>query len=113
MLKATVASSWAYRMNAASGLVAPAGMTGAAPGLGGGTTGVTERVAYTVGERVRDRCSRVLHPRLVQTGATFELRSSCRGYMVVYVGSPSIYGIVGFLKLLKILSTEMNVMQRR
>ena len=49
MLNATVAASWEYWRDDASGPVAPTGIMGAAPGLGGGTTGVVERVAYTVG----------------------------------------------------------------
>ena len=36
VLKASVAASWAYRMDASSEPVAPARMTGIAPGLRGG-----------------------------------------------------------------------------
>ena len=52
-------------MDDASILVAPTGMKVAAPGLGGGTTGVSKRVAYMVGERVSNRWPSLTHPRLV------------------------------------------------
>ena len=93
-------------MYAASGPVAPAGMTGVAIGLGGGTTRVVERVAWTVGERARHRCVRVLQLRLVLTGAAFEFRSSCIAWSVAYVGLLSIGGMLGFLKLSMSLLTE-------
>ena len=45
LLKESVAASWVHQMDTALGPVAPAGMTGIAPGLGGGTTRVAYRVA--------------------------------------------------------------------
>ena len=93
-------------MDAVLGPVAPAGMTRVAPGLGGTTTCVVKRVTYTVGERVRQRCSRVPHPRLVVTDAKFEFRSSCIAWSVAYVGLPLIGGMLGFLKLSTSLSME-------
>ena len=51
-------------------------MGGAALEFGRGTTGVAERVAYKLIERVRERCSRVPQPRLVWTYAVFELSKS-------------------------------------
>ena len=78
MLKATVAASWAYHMHAASSLVAPVGMPGADPLLGGCTVSVAKRVAYTVVERVSDRCPSVPHASLVRIDSVFELRSSWR-----------------------------------
>ena len=47
MPKVNVAASWVYWMDAASGAVAPAGMMGTDPGLGGILTGVTNRAVYT------------------------------------------------------------------
>ena len=38
----------------------------------------------------------MLHMRLVLTEATFDMRRSCRKYIVAYVGSLLIGGIVGF-----------------
>ena len=77
VLKASVAALCAYRMDNALGTVAPAGMTGVAPVLRGGMNLVVERVAYTVGERVRHKWTRVLQPRLVVTDAALEFRSLC------------------------------------
>ena len=75
-------------MDADSGPVVHTEMTDVAPGLVGGTTRVFERVALTVGERVRHRCQRVPQPRLVVTDAAFELRILCIAWSVAYVGSP-------------------------
>ena len=86
-------------MDAASGPVVPAGMTGVALGLGEGGTCVVERVAKTVGERVRQSFLSVPQPRFVLTDAVFELRSLCMVWIVAYVGSSSIGGMVGILKL--------------
>ena len=77
VLKASVAASCAYRMDAASGPVALAGMTGIALRFRGGRTLVVERVAKTVGERVRHKWPSVPQPRLVETDATFKFKSSC------------------------------------
>ena len=71
VLKASVAASCAYWVGAASGPVVPAGMMGVVPGLRGGTTPVIQRVAYSVGERVRQNRPRVLQPRLVEMDAVF------------------------------------------
>ena len=83
-------------MDTPLGPVAPVGRTGVAPGLVRGTACDAERIAYTVGERVRQRCLRVPQTRFVLTDAAFELRSSCMAWIGAYVGSPSIGGIVGF-----------------
>ena len=56
-------------------------------------------------ERVRHKWPRVPQPRLVATDAALELRSLCILCSVAYVGSPSIGGIYGFLKLSTSLST--------
>ena len=61
-------------MDAALSLVAPYVLTSVAPGLGGGTNRISERVALTVGERVSHRCPSVLQPRFVLTETTFDLR---------------------------------------
>ena len=74
MSNTTVAALYPYWRDSDSGLVVPNGMTGAAPGLGGGTTGVSKRVVYTEGDRLRHRCPKVPHPWLVPTDAVFELR---------------------------------------
>ena len=93
VLKASVAASCAYRMDAASGRIAPAGMTDVAPGLRGGKTLVVERVAYTMGERVRHKWPRVPQTRLVETDAALEFRILCITCSVVYVGSLLIGGM--------------------
>ena len=77
---------------------------------GGVTTRVVERVAKKVGKRIRQRCPSVPQPRYVLTDAAFESRSSCMAWMVAYVGSPSIGGMVGFSKLYTGLSTERAAM---
>ena len=64
-------------MDATSGPVATAGITGVSPGLGGGMTHVVERVSYMVAERLRHRCLRVPQPGLVVTDAAFDFSSSC------------------------------------
>ena len=46
-------SSCARRMEEVCKAVAVEGVVAVAPGLGGGTKRVADRVAYTVGERVR------------------------------------------------------------
>ena len=84
-------------------------MTGAAAGLGGGTTCVDEMSVKKVGERLGRRFSIVPHIILVMTDAAFELRRSLRELIMAYVGSPSIGGIVRVLKLLASLSTEVAV----
>ena len=69
-------------------------------------THVVERVAYMVAERLRHRCLRVPQPVLVVTDAAFKFRSSCIVYGMVYVGFPSIGGMLGFLKLSTSFPTE-------
>ena len=59
-----------------------------------------------MGERVRHKWPRVPQPRLVETDAALNFRSSCIARSVDYVGSPSIGGMLGFLKLSASLSTE-------
>ena len=110
MFNTTVAASWPYHMDATSDPAEPAEMTDANLGLGGGMTGVAKRVAYTVGKRVRYRCTSVPHLMLVLTDAAFEFRSLWREWMVVCVGSPSISGIASFSKLLTSLLTEVDAM---
>ena len=97
-------------MDATSGPVAPACITGTAPGLGWGTTGVAERVVYTIGERVRHRWHILPHMRLVQTDAALELRSPWREWMVVYVVLPLIGRIMEFSKLLMSFLTKVATM---
>ena len=74
-------------MDAALGLVAPAGMTGVAPGFRGKMNIFVERVAQTVGERLRHKWTRVPQPRLVVTDAAFKFRNLCIAWRVAYVGS--------------------------
>ena len=99
-------------MDAAYGPVASAGIMGAVPGLGGGMTSITKRVAFKVGETVRHMLTIFTNPRLVQVDAALELRRSWRKWMVVYIGSPPINRIVRFLKISTIFLMEVVAMVR-
>ena len=59
-----------------------------------------------VGERVRHMWPRVSQPRLMVTDAALEFRSLYIACSAAYVSSPSIRGMLGFLKLSTSLSTE-------
>ena len=56
---------------------------------------VTDKVFYTTGDTVSWRRPRVLQPRLNWTEAAFELSFNLTSAMVLYVGVPTMGGIVG------------------
>ena len=97
-------------MDDSLGPVAPAGITGVATGLGGGTICATNRVPYTVGERFRQRFPSMPYSRFVVTDTSFELKSLCMVWIVAYVGFLSIGGILRIWMLLTGLSTEVAAM---
>ena len=70
-------------------------MLGTEPGLTGMTKSVTDKVLYTVGDTVSWRRTRVPQPRLDWTEAAFELSFKLNSAMVLYVGVPTMGGIVG------------------
>ena len=72
-----------------------AGISGAEPGLTGTAKAVTDKVFYTAGDTVSWRRSRVPQPRLDWTEATFELSFKLTSAMVLYVGVPTMGGVVG------------------
>ena len=53
-----------------------------------------------MGERVRQKYMSVPQPKFLLTDAVFKLRSSCKAWIVVYIGSPLIGGMVGFFEAL-------------
>ena len=65
------------------------------PGLTGTTKGVTDKVLSTAGDTVSWRRPRVTQPRLDWTEAAFELSLKLTSAMVLYVGVPTMGGLVG------------------
>ena len=65
------------------------------PVLTGTTKAVTDKVLYTAGDTVIWRKPRVPQPRLDWTEAVFELSFKLTSEMVLYVGVPTMGGIVG------------------
>ena len=59
------------------------------------TKAVTDKVLYTAGDTVSWRMPRVPQPRLDWTEAAFELSFKLTSAMVLYVGVPTMGGIVG------------------
>ena len=86
-----------------------AGISGAEPGLTGTTKAVTDKVLYTAGDTVTWRRPRVLQPRLDWTEAEFELSFKLTLAMVLYVGVPTMGGIVGNGKPSTILLMEVGM----
>ena len=70
-------------------------MSGAEPGLADTTKLVMDKVLYMAGETVRWRSPRVPQPRLDWIEAAFELSFKLTLAMVLYVGVPTMGGIVG------------------
>ena len=79
-------------------------MSGAEPGLTGTTKAVMDKVLYKAGDTVSWRRLRVPQPRLDWTEAEFELSFKLTSAMVLYVGVPTMGGIVGNGKASTILS---------
>ena len=84
-------------------------MLGAYPGLTGTTKAVTDKVLYTAGDTVIWRRPRVPQPRLDWTEAAFELIFKLTSAMVLYVGVPTMGGIIGNGKTSTILSMAVGV----
>ena len=70
-------------------------MMGTEPGLTATIKGVTDKLLYTAGDTVSCRRPRVPHLRLDWTEAKFELSFKLTSAMVLYVGVPTMGGIVG------------------
>ena len=79
-------------------------MSGADSGLTGMKKVVTDKVLYTAGDIVSWRRPMVSQPRLDWTEAVFELSFKLTSVMVLYVGVPTMGGIVGNGKPSTILS---------
>ena len=86
-----------------------AGMYGEEPGLTGTAKAVRDKVLYTAGDTVSWRRSRVLQPRLDWTEVAFELSFKLTSAMVLYVGVPTMVGIVGNGKPSMILSMTVGM----
>ena len=84
-------------------------MLGADPRLTGTTKTVTDKVLYTAGDTVSWRRPRVLQLRLDWTEAAFELSFKLTSAMVLYVGVPTMGGIVGNEKSSMILSKAVGM----
>ena len=70
-------------------------MLGEDPGLMGTTKTVADKVLYTAGDTVSWRRQRVPQPKFDLTEAAFELSFKLTSAMVLYVGVPTMGGIVG------------------
>ena len=70
-------------------------MSGEEPELMNTKKAVTDKVFYTAGDTVSWRRPRVPQPRLDWTEATFELSFKWTSAMVLYVGVPTMGGIIG------------------
>ena len=84
-------------------------MLGEHPGLMGTTRVVTDKVLYREGDTVSCRRPRVPQLRLDWTEAAFELSFKLTSAMVLYVGFPTMGGIVGNRKPSTILSMEVGM----
>ena len=84
-------------------------MSGAELGLMGTTKAVTDKVLHTAGDTVIWRRLRVPQPRLDWTEAAFDLSFKLTLAMVLYVGVPTIGGIVGNGKPSTILSMAVGM----
>ena len=85
------------------------GMSGAEPGLTGTTKLVTDQLLYTAVDIVSWRRPRVPQPRLDWTEAVFELSFKLTSAMVLYVGVPTMGGIVGNGKPSTFLSLAVDI----
>ena len=78
-------------------------------GLMGKTKAVTDKVLYTAGNTVSWRRPRVPQPRLDWTEAAFELSFKLTSAMVLYIGVPTMGGIMGNGKPSTILSMSVGM----
>ena len=84
-------------------------MLGAEPGLAGAKKAVTDKVLYTAGDTVSWRRPRVPQSRLDWTEAAFELSFKLTSAMVLYVGVPTMGGIIGNGKPSTILAMAVGM----
>ena len=84
-------------------------MSVAVPGLTVTTEAVTDKVLYTAGNTVSWKRPRVPQPRLDWTEAAFELSFKLTSAMGLYVGVPTMGGIVGNGKPSTILSMAVGM----
>ena len=84
-------------------------MSGEEPGLTGTTKAVTGIVLYTAGDTVSWKRPMVPHPRLDWTEAAFELCFKLTSEIVLYVGVPTMGGVVGYGKPSTILSMVVGM----
>ena len=79
------------------------------PGLTGTKKAVKDKVLYTAGDKVSWRRPRVPQPRFDWTEAAFGLSFKLTSAMVLYVGVPTMGGIVGNGKPSKILLVAVGM----
>ena len=84
-------------------------MSVAEPGLTGTTKAVTDKLFYTESDTVSWRMLRETQPRLDWTEAAFEFSFKLTSAMVLYVGVPTMGGIVGNGKPSTILSMTVGM----
>ena len=87
-------------------------MMGSEPGLTGTMKVTDNKVLWTPGETVSLRRPRVPQPRLDWTEAAFEFNFKWTSAMVLYVGAPTIGGIVGKGNPSKIFLMAFGMMRR-
>ena len=85
-------------------------MLGEELGLTGTTKAVTDKLFYTAGDIVSWRRPRVPQPRFDWTEVAFELSIKLTSAMVLYVGVPTMGGIVGNGKPSTILSMAVGML---
>ena len=84
-------------------------MSGADPGLMVTTKAVTDKLLYTAGDTVSWRRPRVPQPRLDWTEAEFEFSFKLTSELVLYVGVPTMVGIIVNGKPSTILSMGVDM----
>ena len=84
-------------------------MSVAEPGLTGTTKSVTDKLLYKVGDTLSWRRPRLPQPRLDWTEAAFELSFKLTSAMVLYIGVPTMGGIMGNGKPSTILSMSVGM----
>ena len=84
-------------------------ISGEDPGLTGIKKAVADKVLYTAGDAVSWRRPRVPQPKFDWTEAAFELSFKLTSAMVLYVGVPTMGGIVDNGKPSTILSMAVGM----
>ena len=84
-------------------------MMGTEPGLTGTIKGVDDKVLLSAGDTVSWRRPRVPQPSLDWTEADFEFSFKLTSAVVLYVGVPTMGGIVGNGKPSTILSMAVGI----